>query len=89
MVALGCTSAETRLRRFLKDLLKEQGPAPSDGTICLHLPVKQQELAQIIAISPEYLCRLLKKIEKEGFITVHRGEVVVTDPSGFLKPSNS
>lgn len=43
-------------------------------------PVKQRELAEFLATTPEHLCRTLKALESEGILYRDRGWLVVPDP---------
>ncbi len=54
-------TAEGRLKRFLSELQSIQ-EIRIEGTNKFRLPLKQTEIAQLLAITPEHLCRLLKKI---------------------------
>jgi CRP-like cAMP-binding protein len=49
------------------------------------LPITNQELAQLLMITPEHLCRVLKGIEQKGLIKHDKGVLVVTDPAGLLQ----
>jgi CRP/FNR family transcriptional regulator len=84
MEAMSCLTAQDRLKRFLCDLIDEQkhiGPKPAG----LSLPLSNQELAQLIAITPEHLCRVLKGMEQEGLIRRGKGMLTVTDPASLLQ----
>jgi CRP/FNR family transcriptional regulator, cyclic AMP receptor protein len=45
----------------------------------LLLPLQRQELAQLISVTPEYLSRLLGKMEKERIIRREKGWLIVPD----------
>jgi DNA-binding MarR family transcriptional regulator len=70
--AMSCLSAQDRLMRFLYDLIDEQKPEGSKP-VNFSLPLSNQELAQLIAITPEHLCRVLKVMEQKGYIRRERG----------------
>jgi CRP/FNR family transcriptional regulator, cyclic AMP receptor protein len=44
------------------------------------LPLQRQELAQMISVTPEYLSRLLGKMEKEGIVRRESGWLIVPHP---------
>ncbi len=44
---------------------------------------KQTDMANMLAISPETLCRLLAKFRRSGWIANNDGQVVIVDPSGL------
>lgn len=83
--ALKCLSAEDRLVRFLAATVREMDPLGSGGPDCLTLPVTNLELAQILMITPEHVCRVLKKTEQKGIIRRAKGALVVIDPAGLLQ----
>lgn len=45
----------------------------------LHLPLKLWEIAQFLGITPSYLSRLLKSLEREGLIERDNGWIKVTN----------
>lgn len=44
---------------------------------------KQTDMANLLAISPETLCRLLAKFRRSGWIANNDGQVVIVDPRGL------
>jgi CRP/FNR family transcriptional regulator, cyclic AMP receptor protein len=46
----------------------------------LFLTLQRQELAQMLSVTPEYLSRLLGKMEKEGIVTREKGWLIVPNP---------
>lgn len=85
---LGCMPARDRLIKFLCELVleQEQGTATttSQMPMRLQIPLKFKELAQLIAISPEHLSRLLRELEQQGSITRNKGWLIITDPGALL-----
>jgi CRP-like cAMP-binding protein len=81
--AMKCLSAENRLVRFLTETIHEMKPLGSDKPDGFVLPLSNQELAQILMITPEHLCRVLKKTEKKGLVRHMKGSLVVTEPSSL------
>jgi CRP/FNR family transcriptional regulator, cyclic AMP receptor protein len=85
---LGCIPAKDRLVRFLCELVLEQEQwtetTTSQRPMRLQIPLKFKELAQLIAISPEHLSRLLRELEQRGIITRNKGWLIITDPSALL-----
>jgi CRP-like cAMP-binding protein len=66
---LGSLSARERLLQFLDKLhrgLPQDGETASE--IRVHVPLKQAEIAQLLAIAPPYLCTLIGQLEKEGVL---------------------
>ena len=44
---------------------------------------KQTDMANLLAISPETLCRLLAKFRRSGWIANSDGQVIIVDPRGL------
>jgi CRP-like cAMP-binding protein len=80
--------ARDRLDGFFRELVLEQeqaaGPTQRKKPMKLQIPLKLKELAQLIAITPEYLSRLLSESERQGTIKRDKGCLILTDPSRFL-----
>jgi CRP-like cAMP-binding protein len=83
--AMKCLSAESRLARLLDETVREMEPLGSEKPDCFALPLSNQELAQLLMITPEHLCRVLKKTEQKGLISRAKGSLVVTDLKGFFQ----
>jgi CRP-like cAMP-binding protein len=49
----------------------------------VHLPLKRKEIAELIAITPEHLSRVLHEFSKEGYIDFRDGWIVVADPEAL------
>jgi len=88
VAALGCMPAGDRLEGFFRELILEQepaiGPTEQHKPMKLRIPLKLKELAQLIAIAPEYLSRLLRELERQGVIRRDKGWLIMTDPFKFL-----
>jgi CRP/FNR family transcriptional regulator len=85
---LGCVSAKNRIENFLCELIHQHELSELKKPLELQLQLKSEELAQLIAVSPEHLCRLLKKMEKQGFIRRDKEMLTITDPISFLRLAN-
>ncbi len=83
--AMKCLSAENRLMRFLAQTVREMEPCGLDKPDGFALPLSNQELAQLLMITPEHLCRVLKKIENKGLIRHAKASLVVTDPARLFQ----
>ena len=84
--AMGCMSAQERLEQFLCDMRDELNPVGAEPA-CVSLPLNNKELAQLLAITPEHLCRVLKEMEQKGIIRRDHGILTVIDHEG-LKQNN-
>lgn len=60
-------TAYVRLKRLLLELVPELLQADSAKNE-ISLPVKHWEIAQMLGVTPEHLSRLLRRLEKEGFL---------------------
>jgi CRP-like cAMP-binding protein len=76
---MGCLPARQRLEHFLKELISALGPCESRREIRLHLPLKLWEIAELIAVTPEHLSRMLNHMEKEGTIRRNKGWIILSD----------
>jgi CRP-like cAMP-binding protein len=83
---LGCLPAIDRLKRLLHEIMLEINQPPSDKEqVELKFPLKHKELAQMIAITPEHLSRLLKQLESDGIITREKGAVILRNSQSLTK----
>ncbi|MGO9611801.1 MAG: Crp/Fnr family transcriptional regulator [Dissulfurispiraceae bacterium] len=83
---LGCLSAIDRLKRLLYEIMIEiQEPLTLKDKVKLTFPLKNKELAQMIAVSPEYLSRLLKQLERDGLITREKEMIVLNNCQSLTK----
>jgi len=81
--AINCLPAKDRMKRFLRDMIEEQNPGGTEPTR-ISLPLTNKELAQLLAITPEHLCRVLKEMTQEGHIRHAKGVLTVIDPASLL-----
>jgi CRP/FNR family transcriptional regulator, cyclic AMP receptor protein len=79
MTRISCLSAEDRLADLLWELAHALELPTSSGEIFLRLPLKQWELARLIAVTPEYLSRLLKKMQRDGIVRQNKGLMIIQD----------
>jgi CRP/FNR family transcriptional regulator len=78
---LACCPARSRVANLLRRLAVSSEPNGLNNRV--HLPLKRKELAEMIAITPEHLSRLLHEFSKEGFIDFRDGWIVVADPQAL------
>lgn len=87
---LTCLPARQRLEQLLWQFcerLEPHGTGQTSGpTSRLQLPLKHYEIAELLSITPTYLCRLLNALEKENVITRSKGWIIVREPAA-LRPS--
>ncbi len=74
---IACLSARQRLEVFIWRIT-QQSDSRSRNESRLQLPLRQWEVAQFLAITPAYLCRLLAELESEELISRRNGWIVVS-----------
>lgn len=84
-VSMGCLTARVRLEEFLGALIAEHGDRDTGKPLLLSLPISHLDLARIIAVTPEHLCRMLRDMEQEGIIKRDKGMLAVTNSTGFVQ----
>jgi CRP-like cAMP-binding protein len=83
LAALTLHSAARRLKRLLWHVARGSS---GTGTVSrtMQIPLKQWEIAQVLAITPEHINRLLKVLEEEGVIRRRRNVLVLVEPEKLL-----
>jgi CRP/FNR family transcriptional regulator len=76
LVEVKSHTANIRLKRLVLELVPELNGAGSPNTE-VRLPFKQWEIAQMLGVTPEHLSRLLRRLEKEGFLG-RKGTILIT-----------
>jgi CRP/FNR family transcriptional regulator, cyclic AMP receptor protein len=80
LVMLGCIPGIERLKNLLFQLITDMRlQTELHKKITIALPFKHKELAQIIAVTPEHLSRLLNKLEKQGIIKREKDSLILLD----------
>jgi CRP-like cAMP-binding protein len=86
---LTCLPARQRLEQLLWQFCERLEPSASgqtsETTSKLQLPLKHYEIADLLSITPTYLCRLLNRLEEENVITRSKGWIIVREPAA-LRP---
>jgi CRP/FNR family cyclic AMP-dependent transcriptional regulator len=78
LISLGCMPSKDRLMRLLGDFLHELQQQRDPEMQCkLPIPLKHKEMAQMIAVTPEHLSRLLGKLEAEGLIVREKNAIIM------------
>jgi CRP-like cAMP-binding protein len=85
MEGLGFLSARHRLEQLLWQLVSTQRLNNSQEEDLreetrLNLPLKQTEIAELIAVTPEHLSRVLKQMQNEGILRREKGWIIIADP---------
>jgi len=77
---LACCSARSRLANVLRRFLTFGGASSEVGSERFRLPLKRKEIAELIAVTPEHLSRLLHTLTSEGYIQLQAGWIVIPNP---------
>ena len=76
---LGCVSAQNRLEQLLWQFCSVLECNKSQKEIRLRLPLKKQEIAKLIAVTPEYLSLVVKRMQQKGVIRWQKGWLIIYD----------
>lgn len=79
-----CLSGRKRLEKFLLETIQHQRDLDTKKAVKILIPLKKWEMAQLLALTPEYLCRLLSQMENEGIILRKKGWLILAEPSRLL-----
>jgi len=82
---LTCVSARQRLEHFFWQLCErfsaaDRAQQSESAATKFQLPLKHHELANLLSITPTYLCRLLNALEIEDLVSRRQGWIVVHKP---------
>ena len=78
---LASGSSRARLIKILRILLSVDLHArPGPARVRLQIPVKEWELAQLVAITPAHLCRLFGALERDKVLRRNKGWLEILDP---------
>ncbi len=89
IIALGSMPAGERLIRFLQDVVSSEDKEELRRRGRLDLPLKSEELAELIAVTPQHLYRLLKNAKLRPHIKQGRKILTILDPLGLLSADSS
>jgi len=88
LVMLGCIPSRDRLKNLLCQFISHMHLKKElQKQIKIELPLTHKELAQMIAVTPEHLSRLLNDLEKKGFMKREKNSLILLDPANLLKSS--
>lgn len=73
-----------RLAKLLVELLLEEHPPQPVKRRNVRIPFKQWEIAELLAVSPEHTCRILRHLEQEGLVLRKNKVLFVPDPQKLL-----
>jgi len=77
LAEMACSSARSRLGNVFRRLT-EIGNVHTDGKKSrVRLPLKQKEVAELIAVTPEHLSRLLHDLSRAGLLHLRNGWIII------------
>jgi CRP-like cAMP-binding protein len=80
---MACCSARSRLGNVFRRLT-ETAKIHTDGKKSrVRLPLKQKEVAELIAVTPEHLSRLLHELSRDGLLHLSKGWIVIPNPQAL------
>lgn len=83
IISLECMPAAERLKRFLSELISEEDHDDLLRKGRLELPLKNAELAEIVAVTPQHLCRILRDPELKAHLKQSKRILTIADPLTF------
>jgi len=84
-----CLSGRRRLEKFLWKLVQTQNGSDQKKPIKIQMILKNWEVAQLLALTPQHLCRLIKQLEKEGTVMRKKGWLILPDPKKRWRPERA
>lgn len=75
-----CLSGRQRLEKFLRELVQAQGGVNPKGPTKIQMRLKNWEVAQLISVTPQYICRLMRQLEDEGIVHREDGWLMIPQP---------
>jgi hypothetical protein len=75
-----CLSGRQRLKKFLWEVAQMQNRSDPHRPIKIQMLLKNWEVAQLLAVTPQHLCRLVKQLENEGIVMKKNGWLILPDP---------
>lgn len=87
-VELACRTADFRLAKLLSDLSSEADSVQHTIRTNVRIPIKQWEIAELLALSPEHTNRLLRRLEEEGLVLRRDKHLFVPHPDKLLSYLN-
>lgn len=83
MLSIGersCLSGRQRLEKFLREVVGMQNGIDHQKPIKIQMVLRNWEIAQLLALTPQHLCRLVKQMENEGVVVRKKGWLILPDP---------
>jgi CRP-like cAMP-binding protein len=81
-----CLSGRQRLEKFLREIIQNLNVGNTDKPVKIPIPLKHWELAQLLALTPQHLSRLIRQMENEGILLRKSGWLVLCEPKKLWHP---
>jgi CRP-like cAMP-binding protein len=73
-------SGRQRLEKFLWEMTRDEKNFKANKAVKIPIPLKLWEVAQLLALTPQHLCRLIKQMEIEGILLRKNGWLIIPEP---------
>jgi len=81
-----CLSGKQRLEKFLWEALEGQEGVETKRPARIQMMLKNWEVAQLLAITPQHLSRLIGQLESEGVLMRKKGWLILPKPEKLFRP---
>jgi len=81
-----CLSGRQRLEKFLCEIIRIKNNCDTDKAVKIMIPLKLWEMAQLLGLTQQHLCRLIKQMENEGIILRKKGWLILREPKRIWCP---
>lgn len=68
-----------RLKELLRQLIEANETTHMRKEVYLHLALSRNQLAQLLAVTPRHLGRLLKQLQKESYLRLVKNGIIISD----------
>ena len=72
-------SARQRLKNLIWQILCSNDLGTLGKTVKITLPLKRWEIAQLIGVTPEHLCRVMKELESDEIVRTDGSSLIIQD----------
>lgn len=80
-------SGRQRLEKFLWELVQTEDGSDIKGPRKMQMTLKNWEVAQLLSITPQYFCRLMRQLEGEGILRRKEGWLIIPQPKRIFSRS--
>ncbi len=84
IIDIASLSGRKRLEKFLWALLQLQCKSIQQTPAKIQMILKNWEVAQLLCLTPQHLCRLVRDLEKEGVIVKKKGWLIIPEPKKIM-----